>query len=74
MNTTKIHPKIIASIESCVTYDQVNTCLNFTKFYPRNLDLQLKIVGLVQKKAYSMRNADLAEHAEEMRKIREKYN
>lgn len=74
MSTIKIHPKIIASIESCVTYDQINTCLNFTKFYPHNLDLQLKIVGLVQKKVYGMRNADLEEHVEEMRKIREKYN
>lgn len=58
--------RIESIIDSCKTYDQVQTCLSFVN-YPRQHVGQaekFKILGLVQQKAYDLRNADLKEHRE----------
>lgn len=66
---SKLHDKIVNSINSCQTYEHVKTCLNFVKCYPNDLLMQSKILLAVQTKAYEMRNKDLVFHRNEVRRI-----
>ena len=57
--------KITSIIESCKTYEQTQACFGFVRnpaFFGDDLMQKYKILLLIQKKAYSLRNADLEEH------------
>lgn len=64
-----IHPKIIASIKSCETYEQIETCKNFMNCYPNNITASLLILGMMQERAYEMRNDDIKDHVEKLKQI-----
>jgi hypothetical protein len=64
--------KIESIIESCETYEQVQSCFSFIKnpaFCGEDLSMKTKILLLIQKKAYSLRNADLEEHVDLLKQI-----
>lgn len=65
-----IHPKILASIESCVTYDQIKTCINFVKLV--KIEYKIELIGIIRMKAYQLRNVDLAHHISELEQINKK--
>ena len=64
--------KIVSIIESCETYDQVKSCFSFIKnpaFCGDDLSMKYKVLSTIQAKAYSLRNADLEEHADLLKQI-----
>jgi hypothetical protein len=64
--------KIVSIIESCETYEQVQTCFSFIKnpaFCGEDLLMEYKVLSTIQAKAYSLRNADIKEHRDLMKKI-----
>ena len=61
MNNSNKLIKIDSIVNSCITYDQLLTCFSFTKFFPDDISSQIKVTGIIQKKAYSMRNIDIKE-------------
>lgn len=62
--------KIGSIISSCITYDQVQTCFSFvTGPFFSELSDKMYILGLIQKKAYEIRNKDLRNHIEKMNRI-----
>ena len=69
MSTTKLHPRIIASIDSCVTFEQVRTCLGFRNCYPDDIGIQLSILAHCQTRLYELRNQDLQEHITKLKAI-----
>ena len=57
--------KITSIIESCETYEQVQSCFSFVRnpaFLGDDISLKYKVLLLIQSKAYSLRNTDLKEH------------
>jgi hypothetical protein len=62
--------KVKSIIDSCVTYEQIQSCFSFIKgtFFPNEQD-RWKVLGYLQTKAYALRNADLAFHKSEMKRI-----
>lgn len=60
-----------AIINSCETYGQVKTCFSFldNRYVCRSMLDEIKVAGMLQDKAYSMRNADLVEHIDQLKKI-----
>jgi predicted metal-binding protein len=57
--------KITSIIESCETYEQVQSCFSFVKnpsFFGDDILQKYRILLLIQAKAYSLRNNDLEEH------------
>lgn len=64
--------KITSIIESCETYEQVQSCFSFVRnpaFLGDDLSLKYKVLLLIQSKAYSLRNSDLKEHREGMKQM-----
>jgi hypothetical protein len=60
-------------IDSCETYEQVQTCLSFVD-WPRpgiGPAEKAKILGWLQTKTYELRNQDLEFHKQEMAKLRQ---
>ncbi len=62
--------KIKSIINSCITYEQTQSCLNIVKLVKR--EHSFKVLGMVQDKVYSIRNTDLKEHYYQMEILREK--
>ena len=62
--------KVKSIIDSCVTYEQIQSCFSFIKgtFFPSEQD-RWKVLGFIQDKTYTLRNADLAFHHKEMKSI-----
>lgn len=63
--------KVKSIINSCVTYDQLQSCFSFVNneaFFPQLWE-RCKILSILQTKAYELRNADLAFHRSEMKRI-----
>jgi hypothetical protein len=70
MKTFKFN-KVKSIIESCETYEQVQTCFSFVRnesFFPNLLD-RYKVLGLIQAKAYSLRNEDIKFYKQELTNI-----
>ena len=70
MNQSKFS-KVKSIIESCETYDQIQSCFSFVKnesFFPELWE-RTKILGIIQTKAYALRNADLQFHRQELKRI-----
>ena len=64
--------KITSIIESCETYEQVQSCFSFVRnpsFFGDDLLQKYRILVLIQSKAYSLRNADLEEHNDLLKQI-----
>ena len=64
--------KITSIIESCETYEQVQSCFGFVRnpsFFGDDLLQKYRILLLIQSKAYSLRNADLEEHNDLLKQI-----
>ena len=61
LTTNQKLAKVERIINSCETYDQVLTCFSFANgtFFNSDLLSQSKVLGMIQKKAYQMRNEDL---------------
>jgi len=71
MDTTEKLNKVKSIIESCLTYDQLQSCMSFVQtsnFFPENLD-RIRVMGFIQHKAYSMRLADLKDDIEKLKQI-----
>jgi hypothetical protein len=63
--------KVKSIIESCETYEQIQSCFSFVNsesFFPEIWE-RVKILGIIQTKAYAMRNADLKFHNQEVKRI-----
>jgi hypothetical protein len=62
--------KVKSIIDSCNTYDQVQSCFSFVNrsFFTDILD-KTKVLSYLQKKAYALRNSDLSFHRSEMKRI-----
>jgi hypothetical protein len=62
--------KVKSIIDSCVTYDQVKSCFSFVEgTFFSDIWERTKVLGYLQTKAYALRNADLAFHKSEMKRI-----
>lgn len=64
--------KITSIIESCETYEQAQSCFLFVRnpsFFGDDILQKYRILLLIQKKAYSLRNADLEEHIDLMKQM-----
>lgn len=62
--------KITSIIESCETYEQVQSCFSFVRnpsFFGEDILQKYRILLLIQSKAYSLRNTDLKEHKDLMK-------
>jgi hypothetical protein len=66
--------KVKSIINSCETYEQIQSCFSFINgnFFTEISD-KIKILSFIQEKTYSLRNADLAFHRSEMKKIHESF-
>ncbi len=63
--------KVKSIIESCETYEQVQSCFSFVRresFFPDLAD-RYKILTIIQAKAYSLRNADIEFHKQQLTNI-----
>jgi hypothetical protein len=63
--------RVKSIINSCETYEQVQTCfvfVNSDSFFTDVLE-KTKILGILQSKAYQLRNDDLKNHNQEIKKI-----
>ena len=61
--------KVKSIIESCETYEQIQSCFSFTKtetFFP-DLLTRFKVLGLIQAKAYQLRKSDLEFHIQQLK-------
>jgi predicted metal-binding protein len=64
--------KITSIIESCETYEHVQSCFSFVKnpsFFGDDILQKYRILLLIQAKVYSLRNNDLEEHNEHVKQI-----
>lgn len=64
--------KIKSIINSCETYEQVQSCFSFAKnhaFLGNDIMEKTNILLLIQAKSYSLRNNDLKEHRDMMKQI-----
>jgi hypothetical protein len=60
--------KVKSIIESCETYEQVQSCFSFVRresFFPDLAD-RYRVLLIIQAKAYSLRNADLKFHKQQL--------
>jgi hypothetical protein len=63
--------KVKSIIESCETYEQVQSCFSFVRresFFPDVLH-RYRVLAIIQAKAYSLRNADLKFHKQQLANI-----
>ncbi|AFF28120.1 gp122 [Sphingomonas phage PAU] len=67
-----LHPKIVKSIESCETYDQLTNCINFTNCI--DPELYSILLTMISNKSRELRLRDLDEHVSEMKRINKKLN
>jgi len=70
MSTNTKLAKVKSIIDSCDTYEQVQSCFSFVNrtFFTDILD-KTKVLSYLQDKAYALRNADLSFHRAEMKSI-----
>lgn len=64
--------KLKSIVNSCKSYEQIQSCFSFVNnpvFLKEEWE-RWKLLGIIQKKAYSLRNEDLAFHVKELKRIR----
>lgn len=70
MSTKSKIEKVKSIINSCVTYEQIQSCFSFVKgnFFTNEFE-RWEILSFLQNKAYALRNEDLTFHNQELKSI-----
>jgi hypothetical protein len=71
MTRAEILAAVTRIVNSCLTYDQLSSCMSFLEngYVCKDITDRLEVFRILQTKAYSMRIGDLREHNLKLKEI-----